>query len=120
MKKQMALSVILMLLIGLTSCHKLSHPAASENTELTLEVIKELAKKGDALSWSDFEQYNSKEIGSGLYILRYDIDENYYLLIGGGNMQMLPLYIYLVSKADDSVSIDIRTENVEEFIDGLD
>ncbi len=48
------------------------------------------------------------------------IDENYYLLIGGGNMQMFPLYIYLVSKADDSVSIDIRTENVEEFIDGLD
>lgn len=72
---------------------------------LTLELIKELAKKGDALGWSDFEQYNSKELGSGLYILHYDIDENYYLLIGGGNMQTLPLYIYLVSKADDSVGV---------------
>ena len=90
-----------------------------ERTELTIELVKELAKKGDTLSWSDFEQYSYVDIGSGLYIHRYDIDENYYLLIGGGGIQASPIYIRLVSKADDSEYIDIRTESVDAFINSL-
>lgn len=61
--------------------------------ELTLEKVKELAKKGDALSWSDFELYRHTDIGSGLYIYFYEIDENYCLVIGGGDTQADPLYI---------------------------
>lgn len=90
--------------------------------ELTLEKVKEQAKKGDALSWSDFELYRHTDIGSGLYIYFYEIDENYCLVIGGGDTQADPLYIRLVLKpydhefSDDEAYIDIRTENVDDFI----
>ena len=90
--------------------------------ELTLEKVKELAKKGDALSWSDFELYRHTDIGSGLYIYFYEIDENYCLVIGGGDTQTAPLYMRLVLKPydheflDDKPYIDIRTENVDDFI----
>lgn len=90
------------------------HSDSSSN--LTLEKVRELSEKGEELSWSDFEQYPHEDIGSGLYIYRYDIDEHYYLLIGGGGPETTPAYLTLVSKADDSVSIDIRTEDVAEFI----
>ncbi len=90
--------------------------------ELTLEKVKELSKKGDALSWSDFELYRHTDIGSGLYIYFYEIDENYCLVIGGGDTQADPQYIRLVLKpydhefSDDEAYIDIRTENVDAFI----
>lgn len=101
-----------------------SNPPVTEPQweELTIEKIKELAKKGDALSWSDFESYRHTAIGSGLYTYFYEIDENYCLVIDGENTQAAPLYIRLVLKPydheflDDKTYIDIRTENVDDFI----
>ncbi len=96
-----------------------------EPTKLTLEIVKELAKKGEDLTWNDFEQYNYEDIGSGLYIYHYNIDENYCLMIGGGDIQSAPMYIRLVSKPndsqfiDDGKYIDIRTENIDDFINDL-
>lgn len=49
--------------------------------KLTLEKLIDLSHKKQDLSWNDFDRYDSKEIGSGLYILRYEIDERYCLLI---------------------------------------
>ncbi|MCM3702325.1 hypothetical protein [Paenibacillus macerans] len=84
--------------------------------KLTLDKVIELSHKGQELSWNDFKSYDSTEIGSGLYILRYEIDESYYLLIGGNNPRKKPAYIRLV-KADHSDNyIDIRENNVEKFI----
>lgn len=108
-----------------------SNPSAPPVTEpqweeLTIEKIKKLAKKGDALSWSDFEPYRHIDIGSGLYIYFYEIDENYCLVIGGGDTQTSPTYIRLVLKPydheflDDKAYIEIRTENVDDFINGQD
>ena len=34
-----------------------------------------------------FGQYKHEDIGSGLHVFLYDIDENYCLLIGGGDTQ---------------------------------
>lgn len=92
-----------------------SVPPLQEPAELTLDKVIELAGKGDDLTWSDFEQYKSKEIGSGLYILHYNIDENYYLLVGG-TPDKKPTYIRLVSAQDDTKYIDIRTESIKDFI----
>lgn len=111
MKKHIALVLALTCVFSLVGC-------SNSGEKLTLEKVKALAEKGEALSWSDFEQYRDvgENIGSGLYILAYDIDENYYLLIGGGGVQAPPMYIRLFSKADDSAYIDIRTESVDDFI----
>ncbi len=101
-----------------------SNPPVAEPQwdKLTIEKVKELAKKGDALSWSDFEPYRYTDIGSGLHIYFYEIDENYCLVIGGGDTQTAPLYIRLVLKPydheflDDKAYIEIRTQNVDDFI----
>lgn len=107
--------------------YSVSNPSNPPVTEpqwekLTIEKVKELAKKGDALSWSDFEPYRHTDIGSGLYIYFYEIDENYCLVIGGGDKQAAPMYIRLVLKpydhefSDDKAYIEIRTESVNDFI----
>ena len=90
--------------------------------QLSLAEVRQLAEKGEDLSWDDFGQYKHEDIGSGLHVFLYDIDENYCLLIGGGDTQSAPLYIRLVFKAsnsnfiDDGEYIDIRTESIENFI----
>lgn len=88
----------------------------AEKEKLTLEIVKGLAKKGEALSWKDFEEYESIEAGSGLYILIYEMDENYNLMIGGLSMDEDPTYIRLVKADDMDVYIDIRTEDIEKFL----
>ncbi len=93
----------------------LSSAPAPAPKKLTLEEVVELSEKGEGLTWSDFEQYAYEDIGFGLYIYRYDIDSNYELRIGG-SPSVEPMYILLVSKANQDNYIDIRTGNVQDFI----
>ena len=92
-----------------------SDTAPIETQKLTLDDVVLLAQKGDALTWSDFEPYQGQEIGSGLYIMRYRINELFEVWVGGVPDET-PMYIYLRvnNKADDR--IDIRTEDVPAFI----
>lgn len=88
---------------------------AVDGRKLTLDDVIMLSQKGDALTWSDFERYQGWEVGSGLYIMRYEIDELFDVLVGG-IPDKAPMYIYLRvhNEADDR--IDIRIENVSTFI----
>ena len=113
------LVLILFLILTITACGNKAveeKVLGDEIPELTLEKVIELSKKGNELSWKDFERYVSIEIGSGLYIRRYDIDENYYLLIGGGSIDEKPMYIYLVKANNPDNYIDIRIDNISSFI----
>lgn len=83
---------------------------------LTMEKVKALVQKGENLGWREFAIYPHKDIGSGLYVYRYEIDENYYVLIGGASQEEPPMYIRLVSAKDSEKYIDIRTERIEDFI----
>lgn len=83
---------------------------------LTMEKVKALAQKGEDLGWRDFGIYPHEDVGSGLYVYRYEIDENYSLLIGGASQEEPPMYIRLVSAQDSEKYIDIRTERIEDFI----
>ena len=84
---------------------------------LQLHHVIKLAEKGYELGWSDFEDFDYYETGSGLYIRVYEIDETFSLHIGGSSPQidMEPMYIYLVANDLDN-RIDIRDGGVEEFI----
>lgn len=87
---------------------------ADVKPRLTLEDVQDLAgRKGEELSWADFEAYDCIETGSGLYIRIYPIDETFSLSIGGAGPEEEPLYIYLTTEED---RIDIRRENVRAFI----
>lgn len=85
--------------------------------ELTLDDVITLSQKGEELTWSDFEQYQGREIGSGLYIMQYEIDELFEVLIGGVSYNVKPMYIYLQVNNEADDFIDIRTENVSAFIE---
>lgn len=74
-----------------------------------------LSQKGDALTWSDFEQYQGREVGSGLYIMRYDIDKLFDVPVGGVPEET-PMYIDLRVHNEAVDSIDIRAEDVSAFI----
>ena len=87
----------------------------SDGNRLTLDKVVELSEKGGDLTWSDFKHYEGKDIGSGLYIYVYDIDDIFGLWIGGVPSEK-PLYVRLATKADRDNSIDIRTDDVKEFI----
>lgn len=91
---------------------------ASETALLTLDDVLTLSKKGNELTWSDFGQ-NYTEVGSGLYIRRYQVEQGYYLLIGGTSLEWEPMYIYLVrgsGEEDDAPRIDIRKDDVAAFL----
>ena len=81
--------------------------------QLTMDDVIRLSAKGEALSWEDFAEYQGTMVGSGLYIMRYVIDEDYALSIGGIPTES-PLYIYLSYQNDRT--IDIRTEDVAAFV----
>lgn len=87
---------------------------AVDGRKLTLDDVVMLSQKGDALSWSDFERYQGREVGSGLYIMRYEIDELFDVLVGGVPDEM-PWYIYLRVNNEADDRIDIRTEDVSAF-----
>lgn len=95
-------------------CSEISETA---KIKLTIEKIIELSEKGEALTWGDFEQYeNSGDIGSGLYVIRYDMEEPYYVLVGGADTETIPMYIRLVSTQNTDNYIDIRTESIDDFL----
>ena len=88
-------------------------PEGSQPLTLT-DIINLMAEKGNDLTWSDFEQYQSEDIGSGLYILRYDVEGDYELLIGGGDTSKKPDYIALIYKDDsgsDSAGVNLLTDD---------
>ncbi|MBO5377398.1 MAG: peptidoglycan DD-metalloendopeptidase family protein [Ruminiclostridium sp.] len=86
---------------------------------LTMEKLKALVSaKGKELTWSDFEQFESQDIGSGLYIMEYPIDAAFRLVVGGVPNEK-PWYIRLIYNVNESVfSItDNGAEGFEEFVE---
>ena len=116
MKKLLVFVLTLVCILGLIGCSQKEEVQQSGN-KLTLDKVVELSTKGEKLTWSDFEQYESIETGSGLYILVYEIDETFDLWIGGGTLDDAPMYIRLVTKANKNNCIDIRTGDIKEFIE---
>lgn len=86
----------------------------SGTKQLTLDDVIELSSKGDELVWEDLADYIGYETGSGLYIVTFDIDDNYSLIVGGTGAVGKPSYAHLTY--NDETYIDIRTEDVEAFI----
>ena len=97
----------LICVIGLLGCN--------DGNRLTLDKVVELSAKGEDLSWPDFEQYESKDVGSGLHIYFYDIDDTFGLWIGGVPTSK-PIYMRLATKTDRNICIDMRTDDVKAFI----
>ena len=88
---------------------------------LTLDDVVFLAEKGDSLTWGDFENYDSQEVGSGLYIRQYPIDELFSLSLSGQwdpASEDVPDAIILSARDGTGEVVDLRdgAEAVETFI----
>lgn len=95
----------------------LSSIKANRDT-LTIEKLIELSKMGDRLSWGDFAAFYGNEIGSGLYIIEYPIDDTFSVLIGGASPDEEPMYILLKSIDANNIekSLDVRKGDIKDFI----
>ncbi len=83
---------------------------------LTLLDLKMLvAHYGEDLSWEHFSSYHGRDVGSGIKILEYSINEEYCLWVGGAGVGE-PHYIYLFSKKDIENRIDVRYESIVDFL----
>ena len=80
---------------------------------MTLNDVVELAKKGNELDWADFKDYNGRDVGSGLYIWEFTLEDGYVLDVGGSTDKK-PIYIIL--SCNNEKGIDIRTDDVKEYI----
>lgn len=81
---------------------------------LTLDALKQIAEKGEAISWDDFAPYQGQDIGFGLYVMRYPMEQPYYVNVGGVPGET-PMYVRLCSSMTEQY-IDIRQESIDEFI----
>lgn len=90
----------------------------NEKVELiTIEKIVELSKKGEDLDWEDFEKFRQENVGkSGYDIVHFPIDDTFELIVGG-MWTRKPDGIDLVLLKDTNIRIDIRTGNIQEFIE---
>ncbi|MCR4796067.1 MAG: dockerin type I repeat-containing protein [Ruminococcus sp.] len=87
-----------------------------KSEKMTLDDVIELSKKGDELTWSDFEAYNGIKSGTPFDMLAYLylIDEGYYLSVSGavdGAPDKVQLCHY-----NQNISVDVLTGDVEAFI----
>ncbi|MCM1314698.1 MAG: hypothetical protein NC205_01105 [Prevotella sp.] len=120
---------IITMLVSLTGCFYEKcgtyQPKESERValphfdgiNLTADDVIRLSEKENSLRWSDFDEYSYYETGSGLCIRVYEINEKLSLWIGGGGTydnDLMAFYFYL--KTDDGNYIDIRTDDVKNFI----
>ena len=95
-----------------------SEMTAEEKPLLTLDAVRELAKKGADLTWSDFEQFEGNDVGHGLYIRHYRIDDEYSVYVGGTHPDEKPWYVRLHRESNDSnySLLENGSEGLEEFI----
>ncbi len=84
--------------------------------QLTMNIVKELAKKGNNLMMEDFYEYIGTDIGSGMFIMVYPIDEEYQLIMNSGSLKGKPMNATL-ERVGTEERIDIRTESIDDFLE---
>ena len=88
-----------------------------QQRQITVDDIVSLSKKGDDLTVADFAPFKGEDIGSGLYVMKYEVagrEDQYYLLVGSDGSDK-PDYAKLVNIENDGKwdEIDIRSEEFQ-------
>ena len=91
------------------------HGEATYIKAMNKENVITLSRLGMELSWKDLEPYKGTDVGSGLYVVQYDIDSEFYLQVVDGKTDGVPTSARLYARCTGA-SCDIRTEDVRCFI----
>ena len=96
---------------------------AGATRNMTLADVRAIAQKiGPDLTYGDLRDFIGKDVGSGLYIMNYDIEGGeYHLMVGSGSTDVNTpvMYAYLGRAGgalDVEKSIDIRYYNVDKYL----
>lgn len=92
---------------------------SEQKKKLTLDYVKALSDKGWELDWKDFEGFEGEDIGSGMYVMYYPIDEEYSLYVRGKSLDEKPEYVTLKRKYQgaDFAEYDIRLGELKGFLE---
>lgn len=96
-------------------------PERWENAEiprLSLNDVLDLVENGKDLTWSDFEGYEHRDVGSGLIIWKLPLDDSdiFCVYVGGGHYKEKPWYITLRAETNDGEEhIDILNAGAEDI-----
>ena len=95
-------------------------PPAEETAlrTMTLDDVRALSEKGEALTWGDLEGFAYTETGSGLYIRIFEVAGGYTLSVGGGSPKAEEQPLYANFTAGEAAYIDLRTGDLEAFLAG--
>jgi len=94
-------------------------PEQKGKLALTLDYVKVLSDKGWDLDWKDFEGFDGEDIGSGMYVMYYPIDDEYSLYVSGKSLEEKPDYVTLKRKymGEDFAEYDIRLGELKGFLE---
>ena len=125
MKKVISIVLIFVLALSLVACstnknieedpHEQYENINDSTEKLTLDILKELSQK-ENLTWSDFEKYAGKNIGTNGILYEYKINNEYYIQVQGNKLDDEPSFITLYNKTTND-SIEIREEDIDSFIE---
>lgn len=85
--------------------------------QLTLGQVIQLSQKGDDLTWDDFREYPHEDIGSGLFIWHFELDERFCLQVIGGSTDTKPFQIRLGVSGETEDWVDIREGDVTGYLE---
>lgn len=75
---------------------------------------------GSRLSWDQLSPYYyTDESTETIFRLRYQIDADFYLLVGGSSMDTSPYFIKLFYESDSDMFIDVRYSGIENFLERI-
>ena len=89
-----------------------------KDDKLTISKVKELMSKGENLTFGDFEQYDGEDIGSGFFIMRYEVEPNHYLLIYPTDVKKDSKItnVFFVPNKNMDDKIDAFTQDIDEAL----
>lgn len=82
---------------------------------LTMKQVRELAKKGDTLTWADITKYKGTNAGKDMVVVAFPVEDGYKLTAAGTDLDKAPMYVTL-TKNGKSKGIDIRHEDIDTYL----
>lgn len=93
--RYLRLSMILFFVVMIcTSCQNNKEEGPGEY--ISSSELKRLSEKGATLNWNDFDKYSYEDIGSGVYIRKYQIEGKRQLLVRGKSLENPPEQITII------------------------
>ncbi len=69
---------------------------------MTIDDVIGLTLKGMDPTWEDFKSFTGRDIGSGLFVVQYNIDDDFFVLVGDEKLTGTPMYVNLCCAYNDA------------------